>query len=157
MALIMVGAQSVTKKLQFDTPLPSRPSVPCLQRWGVKRDGRKTHFTSRRLTRARDLLSFALQGEGYAVDVAGTATEARARLDGRPYTLVITDWRLPDGDGIEIANRAADLGVKTFIVSGYLLQMSPSAASRHELMMKPIRPSELIGAVQRSIGPARCA
>ena len=104
-----------------------------------------------------EMLSFALHGEGYRVDLAGTATQARAQLDGLPYTLDIADWRLPDGDGIEIANMAADLGMKTFVVSGYLLQMSPSAASRHELMMKPVRPSELIAAVQRSIGPARCA
>src|SRR5260370_12983202 len=104
-----------------------------------------------------DMLALFLRGEGYAVDVARTLAQGRKRLNGLAYSLVITDLRLPDGDGVEIANRAADLGVKTFIVSGYLLQLPPAVADRHGLMMKPLRPSELIAAVERSIGPARNA
>jgi hypothetical protein len=38
--------------------------------------------------------------------------------------------RLPDGDGLEIAERAADLGAATFIMSGYLFQLQRGAATR---------------------------
>ena len=47
----------------------------------------------------RELLPHVLIGEGYSVDAVGTATEAWQRLDQHSYTLVIVDWRLPDGDG----------------------------------------------------------
>jgi DNA-binding response OmpR family regulator len=97
-----------------------------------------------------ELLALALDGEGYVVDLAATVAEARTRLDTLVYTLVIADLR--DGDGLEIAERAADLGVATFIMSGYLFQLQRGAATRHELLMKPMRPSELIEAVRRSIG-----
>jgi len=96
------------------------------------------------------MLALFLRGEGYAVDVARTLAQGRARLDALPYSLVIADLRLPDGSGLEVVDRAAELGAKTSILSGYLLQLPPAAADRHELMMKPVRPSELIAAVQRS-------
>jgi DNA-binding response OmpR family regulator len=105
-----------------------------------------------------DLLALFLRGVGYAVDVARTLAQGRAWLDGlAAYSLVIADLRLPDGDGLEVVDRAATLGVKTSILSGYLFQLPPATAGRHQLLMKPMRPSELIAAVQRSIGPAHGA
>jgi DNA-binding response OmpR family regulator len=67
------------------------------------------------------------------------------------YALVIADLRLPDGDGLLVANRAAELGAKTAILSGYL-HLPLEAGDRHEIMIKPVRPSELIAAVWRQIG-----
>ena len=67
-----------------------------------------------------EFLTTALRGSGYAVDAARTAKEAWAYLDAQRYALVIADWRLPDGDGSLIADSAAELGAKTFLMSGYL-------------------------------------
>jgi two-component system, NtrC family, response regulator HydG len=100
----------------------------------------------------QDVLAFVLQGEGYAVDVAGTMAEAWRLLDEHRYDLVITDWRLPDGDGILIADSALQLGAKTFLMSGYLFQMPGGRAHDHQTLMKPIRPAELLAVVERSIG-----
>jgi DNA-binding response OmpR family regulator len=102
-----------------------------------------------------EILTLFLRGEGYSVDVAGTLAQARQRLDTVTYTLVNTDLRLPDGDGLEIANRAAELGARTSILSGYVLQLPAGAARRHEVMTKPMRPSAFLAAVQRLIGPAK--
>lgn len=102
-----------------------------------------------------ELLALVLRSEGYVVDTAGTLAQARQRLDSLTYTLVNTDLRLPDGNGLEIANRAADLGARTSILSGYVFQLPPDAADRHEVFMKPMRPSEFVAAVQRLIGPAQ--
>ena len=101
-----------------------------------------------------DFLTIALRGEGYGVDVAATVAEAWARLDAHRYELVITDWRLPDGDGMLIADAAAELGAKTLLMSGYLFNMPGGRAEAHETLMKPIRPSEMVAVVQRSIGAA---
>jgi len=98
------------------------------------------------------LLAHVLMDAGYAVDVAETVAAAWQYLDTQSYALVITDWRLPDGDGTVIAEAAAHLGAKTFVMSGYLFQMPGGRAERHETLMKPIRPRELVAAVERSIG-----
>ena len=104
-----------------------------------------------------DILALVLRSEGYIVDTAGTLAQARQRLKSLTYALVNTDLRLPDGDGLEIADRAADLGARTSILSGYVLQLPPEAAERHEVLMKPMRPSEFVAAVHRLIGPANAA
>jgi DNA-binding response OmpR family regulator len=100
----------------------------------------------------RGMLDTALMGEGYAVDPAETAAQARSRLDASRYDLVVADWRLPDGNGLDIADLAADRGMKTILMSGYLFQIPAEKTARHELLMKPMRPSELVQAVKRLIG-----
>ena len=61
-----------------------------------------------------ELFLLGLRTSGYVVDVAATVALARQRLATTRYDLMITDLRLPDGDGLQIADRAADLGAKTF-------------------------------------------
>jgi DNA-binding response OmpR family regulator len=102
----------------------------------------------------RELLTNVLVGEGYAIDVAATVVEAMRLLDRFEYALVISDWRLPDGDGLLVVETGAQLGAKTFVMSGYLFQMPGGRADRHETLMKPVRPSELVDAVERCIGKA---
>jgi two-component system response regulator HydG len=99
-----------------------------------------------------ELLAHVLFDEGYEVDVAKTVAEAWQCLDRQTYSLVITDWRLPDGDGTVIVEAAADLGAKTFVMSGYLFSMPGGRSERHDTLMKPVRPQELITAMERSIG-----
>jgi DNA-binding response OmpR family regulator len=101
-----------------------------------------------------DFLTIALRGEGYEIDVAATAAEAWAYLDAHSYALVITDWRLPDGDGMVIADAALQLGAKTLLMSGYLFHMPGGRAEAHETLMKPVRPSEMVAVVHSSIGTA---
>ena len=106
----------------------------------------------------RQLLAHVLYAEGYQVDVAESVAEATAHLeahvDTSPYALVIADWRLPDGNGLLVADIAAELGARTMVMSGYLFQMPGGRAERHETLMKPLRPSKMIAAVERSIGKA---
>lgn len=103
----------------------------------------------------RELLKHILLAEGYAVDAVATAAAAEIQLGTKRYALVIADWVLPDGNGIDTADHAANLGARTIIISGYLFRLPAGAAERHQLMMKPIRPHEMIAAVRRSIGKAR--
>lgn len=103
------------------------------------------------------LLAHNLIDEGYAIDIAGGVEEAMALLDAHSYALVICDWRLPDGDGLLVADTAAELGAKTLLMSGYLFQMPGGRALQHETLMKPVRPSEMIDAVVNAIGKASVA
>ena len=102
----------------------------------------------------RGLLTHVLVSQGYQVDAASGAAEAWQCLDRHSYALAIVDWRLPDGDGIVVAEAAAALGAATFVMSGYLFQMPGGRADRHETLMKPVRPSEIVAAVERRIGKA---
>lgn len=49
-----------------------------------------------------DSVSYALKGEGYAVQWCGLGREAVAELRTRPVDLVILDVGLPDGSGFEV-------------------------------------------------------
>jgi CheY-like chemotaxis protein len=62
---------------------------------------------------------------------------------------LIADWRLPDGNGIDLADRATKLRAKTIFVSGYIFNL-PAAANRHGLLTKPISIFNLLAAVQHT-------
>lgn len=48
-----------------------------------------------------------LRREGHAVDLAGTVTEAELKLASNEYDLLLLDWNLPDGAGIDISRGVA--------------------------------------------------
>ncbi len=48
---------------------------------------------------------------GWTLDVAPTLAEARRHMSGRVYDLLVFDFRLPDGDGIELLREIRDAGV----------------------------------------------
>jgi len=97
------------------------------------------------------LMTLALRSVGLVVEAVGTVADAQALLDAARYDVVIADWRLPDGEGLAVADRAAGLGSKTIIYSSYLFQIPAGTALRHELLMKPMRPREFVAAVERCI------
>jgi two-component system response regulator PilR (NtrC family) len=53
----------------------------------------------------RTLYELTLLREGYRVDAAGTLAEAWEQLQGKKFDAVITDMRLPDGQGLELLHR----------------------------------------------------
>lgn len=53
--------------------------------------------------RIRDLLSRYLRSEGYRVTTAETAAEARAKLDGLRFDLLVLDVMMPGESGFELA------------------------------------------------------
>jgi DNA-binding response OmpR family regulator len=107
----------------------------------------------------RFMLAHVLLGESYVVDSVESAVVALSYLARERYDLVISDWRLPDGDGLEIADEAAELGAKTIVMSGDLFGIPSEVRDRHahEFLMKPMRPSELLNAVHRVIDGGRGA
>ena len=99
-----------------------------------------------------EVLRIALLEDGYVVDLATTAAEAWRHLAERRYALVVSDWRLPDGDGSVIADGGAELGAKTFIMSGYLPEMPAEKREGHQCMMKPVRVGDLLSLIHDAIG-----
>jgi signal transduction histidine kinase len=58
-----------------------------------------------------DELSSVLQG--WTLDVVPTLAEARRRFSSRAYDLFVLDFRLPDGDGIQLLREIRAAGLKT--------------------------------------------
>ena len=100
----------------------------------------------------RDVLALGLRRIGYPVHVAATAADAHQLMDQTKYALVIVDWHLPDGNGLDVADRAAKVRSRTIVISGYAFSLPAGAADRHALLTKPIRIDDLIAAVQHRIG-----
>jgi CheY-like chemotaxis protein len=100
----------------------------------------------------REILTYFLRGKGYVVDAVGSAGAAITCLESVRYALVISDWLLPDGNGVDIADAAVKRGAKTLIVSGLLFPLPGGAAMRHELLLKHLGPTQVLAAVQRAIG-----
>jgi len=59
--------------------------------------------------RIRDLLSRFLTNEGYRVSTAETVADARAKLNGLSFDLLILDWMMPGETGVDLAKRFAAL------------------------------------------------
>jgi signal transduction histidine kinase len=58
-----------------------------------------------------DELEVAL--EGWTLDQVTTLAEARVKLGSRAYDLFVFDFRLPDGDGIELLREVRHQGIET--------------------------------------------
>src|SRR5215470_8183296 len=97
--------------------------------------------------RIRDLLSRYLNSEGYRVTTAETAAEARAKLDGLKFDLLVLDVMMPGESGFDLA-RAIRASSMVPIV---MLTARSEAESRIEglelgaddYVAKPFEPREL--------------
>jgi DNA-binding NtrC family response regulator len=87
-----------------------------------------------------DILGEFLRDSGYQVDVAGTVTAACSLLAvGRTYNLVVTDGRLPDGNGLMIAQRASEQNIKVIIISGFPQELAAAERVQYPVLAKPFR------------------
>jgi two-component system phosphate regulon response regulator OmpR len=97
--------------------------------------------------RIRDLLSRFLAGEGYRVSTAETAADARAKLNGLSFDLLILDVMMPGESGFELAKAIRG----TSNVPILMLTARDAAESRikgleigaDDYLSKPFEPREL--------------
>jgi len=97
--------------------------------------------------RIRDLLSRFLAGEGYRVTTAETAAEARAKLTGLSFDLLILDVMMPGENGFDFAKSLRG----TSSVPILMLTARDAAESRikglemgaDDYLSKPFEPREL--------------
>lgn len=97
------------------------------------------------------VLEHILISAGYRVHLVPTLGEAGSLLDARAYDLVLTDIMLPDGNGIGIADAALERGIASMVVTGHAFQIPAAKLARHEVLLKPVRARELVGAIERRL------
>lgn len=88
--------------------------------------------------------------------VASSAREARACVAERPYDVALLDLRLPDGDGIALANELKELspGTELVIVTGHATMDSMAEAIRGRVvdyLIKPFDPPQLLTSVRTAL------
>ncbi len=91
---------------------------------------------------------------GHRVTVVSSATEAIRRFTSEPFDLVITDYRMPDMDGIEIIKRvrAHRHDIPIVLISGFTnaLGLNETTTGADIVLQKSaLEVSQLIRAVNR--------
>jgi two-component system response regulator PilR (NtrC family) len=96
----------------------------------------------------RDLLSIMLRKEGHEVVTAESRAAASEQLSRAPVSMVITDLKLPDGDGIEVLRhvKAASPETVVIVVTAYGSAQTAVAALKlgaYDYLIKPFDVDEL--------------
>src|ERR1051325_6789298 len=98
-----------------------------------RRNGARSQMTEKRILLVEDeadlrkALALGLRRAGYQVDIAASAAEAQQLIEAQSYALVLADWQLPDGNGIDLADLAVRGRAKTLIISGFAIGFSGGA------------------------------
>lgn len=94
--------------------------------------------------------------KGYEVETASTNARARKLLTTRDFSLILSDLRLPDQDGIHLLSWLRDLQKATPVIimtsyaeiQGAVLAMKEGAA---DYVSKPVQPDELLKKIKEAI------
>jgi two-component system, NtrC family, response regulator HydG len=100
-----------------------------------------------------------LRERGYRVGMAHSVPEARDRLAAeRPYRLLLLDYRLQGGTGLDVlaAVRQLNADVRTVLISGHRQELEPLvreavANGADAVYYKPLDPGQLLGTLQRLV------
>ena len=101
----------------------------------------------------RTYLARALEQAGYAVDAVDRGTDALPLLEAEDYDLLLSDIVMPEMDGIELAQRCAEICPQTrvmFITGFAAVTLKASReAPRAKMLSKPFHLKDLVLEVER--------
>ena len=101
----------------------------------------------------RTYLARALERTGYKVTAVDNGAAALPLLDAEPFDLLLTDIVMPEMDGIELAQKAAEIapGIRVMFITGFSAvalkagRKSPDA----KVLSKPFHLKDLVAEVER--------
>ena len=108
----------------------------------------------------RAMLRLALEGHGHEVLEARNEPEAREQLRQHRPAVVITDLKLPEGDGFGVLRAAKDLDpdLQVVVMTAYASIQDAVTAMREgalDFLAKPVDPAHLLLMVERAIAQRR--
>ena len=107
----------------------------------------------------RGYLARALENAGYQVVAVDRGTEAVPLLETRTFDLLLSDIVMPEMDGIELAQRCAEIAPRTKVmfITGFAavaLAAGESAPPGAKVLSKPIHLREIVSEVERMMAAA---
>ena len=107
-------------------------------------------------TEIREGLELLLGSEGYGVTLAGTGAEGLARLEEKPFDLLLLDVSLPDRNGLDMLReiRGRDSELSIVLITAYgSVDMARQAFKSGALdyITKPWSNDELLKQVQQAV------
>lgn len=98
------------------------------------------------------MLSTWLGKKGFQVNTAASVKEARLMIKAKTFDLVISDMRLPDGDGIELLKWKKELSLSLpFIMMTSYADIQTAVQSiklgASDFVAKPVNPSDLLNKI----------
>jgi two-component system, NtrC family, response regulator PilR len=110
----------------------------------------------------REFLGIYLRHEGYRIEAAQGASEALATLKARSFDVVITDLRMPDGNGLDVLNETKRLHPDTEVIVVTAFSTTETAiaamkAGAHDYLTKPFKIDEVSLVVERAMEKRRLA
>lgn len=106
----------------------------------------------------RSYLARALENAGYDVVAVGCGTEALPHLATQNFDLLLSDIVMPEMDGIELAQRCAELSphTKVIFITGFAaVTLKANRETPHaRVLSKPFHLRDLVLEVQRVFGQA---
>ena len=144
---------------------PLNPSAPAGKQ-NAGQDGQSAHPKSPKTLLVvddepdlREFMAEVLGTKGFRVLQAGDIDEAvRLAVAHSPIHLLITDFSLPDGTGVELAPRFQSIhrGVPVLLVTGSLYQLEGRlpAIEHFSMIEKPFQFHELLAAIESALARA---
>ncbi|MGE0431845.1 MAG: sigma-54-dependent transcriptional regulator [Planctomycetota bacterium] len=108
----------------------------------------------------RHVLAVMLSDGGHSVAEAGGVTAALREIESRRFDLVITDQRMPDGDGLSLlaACSEADPTLPVILLTAYAtidLAVDAMRKGAFDFITKPFTPDSVLGPVARAVEHSR--
>lgn len=95
-----------------------------------------------------------MESEGFSIDIASSLNQGIELLSTNIYSLIILDWNLPDGQGIDVLNSPHATNTPVIILSSrneLLDKVIGLEKGAVDYMTKPFEPRELIARVRAQI------
>jgi two-component system response regulator HydG len=108
------------------------------------------------------ILHRMLSEEQYTVQTSQSVADARAAVEQKSFDVYVVDYKLPDGSGLDVAERIRSKWGATpiILISGY----DPSAVALRaeklgisDFLEKPFSRETISNAVKKAIGPPKAA
>ena len=98
------------------------------------------------------VLRGALFEAGHHVDTAETFGAGDELLSSHSYDAIVTDGLLPDGQGIKLADKAAERGIPALVITGYLYGLRKAYPTidfdKYTILQKPLEPDVFLETIE---------
>jgi len=107
----------------------------------------------------RNLMAFSLKRREYQVLLASNGREAFNLMQSNPVDVVISDIRMPDGDGVELLDRIRANNIETpiiLLITGFTELSTEEALNRgaEAVLSKPFDIQTLVEVIERLLTPS---